>query len=245
MVAKPGRAVPARAAREWAEQQRYRAQQQRHRAQVADVRGAELRSRSGRAIERAGHQVARGVDRWLATQGMEPGSDGRAADDVLDLILDRARTLYGGCGSASLTLVEQLGEEHPPYRSAPATGIAEFLDLAQYEFGEGPCVEAVELDMIAVVTAQDLSSPDERRDWPRFSRAAQDFGVRSALSIALPWTPLRAGLHPERWTVASINLYADRAHAFTQPERDGTLLGCWAGAVISGRQPVELFSASD
>jgi hypothetical protein len=176
---------------------------------------------------------------------MNPHHGGRTDNEVLDLILDRARALHGGCCSASVTVVEQLAGDRSPYRSVVATGIAETLDAAQYELGEGPCIEAVELDTIAVLRADDLSSCGERRTWPLFSLAAQELGVRSAQSISLPWTPLSVGLHPKRWTVGAINLYADRAHAFTQPERDGTLLACWAGAVISGRRPTELFSARD
>lgn len=67
--------------------------------------------------------------------------------------------------------------------------------------------------------------------------------MRSTLSVAVPWTPLRVGLHPEHRTLAAINFYAGEPHAFERPEPNGTLLGCWAGAIVSGREPADLLGA--
>jgi GAF domain-containing protein len=70
------------------------------------------------------------------------------------------------------------------------------LDDAQYETGEGPCLEALtRLDPIY------LKDAGQARDlWPHFAQTAQHLGVRSTLSLHLPVGEGRLA--------ASMNLYA-------------------------------------
>jgi len=195
------------------------------------------------ARERAQVQVDRNVNQWPAQRGLVGASGDRTNDDVLALVLDAAGALFDGCASVSLTLVDQLGGDEHPYRTAVATGLAGQVDAAQYRLGEGPCIDALELDMLAVVTADDLAAPDQQRSWPRLCRAADELGVRSAVSVAVPWSALRVGVHPARRSLGAINFYAREPRAFGRSEHLGMLLGCWAGGLLSSKAPAEILHA--
>ena len=70
------------------------------------------------------------------------------------------------------------------------------LDEAQYESGEGPCLEV--LDPHEPIYLDDAGDPDER--WMHFAQTAEHLGVESSLSVHLPLdTDTVAG---------SLNLYA-------------------------------------
>jgi hypothetical protein len=208
-------------------------------------REAQAQARYARAVRvRAEEQSARHVNEWPALRGLAALGEARTPEEVLTLVLDAARVVLGGCDSIGLTVVDQFGSpDEPPYRTATATGLAECLDAAQYRLREGPCVEAVELDMVAVVNADDLTAPDERQSWPQLCRVAEDLGVRSAVSVAVPWSPWRVGVHPERRSLGAINAYAREPDAFGQRERSAIMLGCWAGAVMSSLQPADILRA--
>src|SRR5829696_862817 len=100
-----------------------------------------------------------------------------------------------------------------PLTVASSDERAEKIDEAQYESGQGPCLET--LDTGAVQDVPDLSA--ETR-WPDYRRQALDLGVRSSLSI-----PLSSGED----SLGGLNLYGYRPNAF-------------AGAV---RQHAEIFAA--
>jgi hypothetical protein len=72
------------------------------------------------------------------------------------------------------------------------------LDDAQYESGEGPCLQV--LDPHDPIYLEDAGDPDER--WMHYAQTAEHLGVESSLSIHLPI---------DNETVAgSLNLYARR-----------------------------------
>lgn len=56
------------------------------------------------------------------------------------------------------------------------------LDELQFTFGEGPCLEAVELTRPVLVT--DFQDPEEQR-WPAFGSAALGCGVRAAFALPI------------------------------------------------------------
>jgi hypothetical protein len=70
------------------------------------------------------------------------------------------------------------------------------LDDAQYETGEGPCLDA--LTRLEPIYLRDTDQARER--WPHFAQTAQHLGVRSTLSLHLPVQEGRLA--------ASMNLYA-------------------------------------
>ncbi len=74
------------------------------------------------------------------------------------------------------------------------------VDQAQYDLGEGPCIDAVWVDDVYRI---DDMATEER--WPRYAPAALDLGIVSMLSIRLT-TP--------RDVVGGLNFYATRPRAF-------------------------------
>ncbi|GAA4900616.1 hypothetical protein EV188_1151 [Actinomycetospora succinea] len=190
-----------------------------------------------RARRRAGDVV----NRWPRVHGLASVGGGQQYDELLDLVLDSARLLFGDCRSISLTTVDQLGDGGRPRRTAASTGVAAEMDSAAFRFGEGPCVEALELDLAAVVRVDDLLAGGEASRWPRLARVAEELGVRSALSISVPWNADRVGLQAEQHALGAVNLYAAATHAFEQTELHALMFGAWAGSILTGMEPAETF----
>jgi hypothetical protein len=100
--------------------------------------------------------------------------DADSFDDVLLRIAEAAVSTIAGCRMASVTLLERSG-----YQTAASTDrAATAVDQAQYQFHEGPCLDAVGAPM---VYAQ--SFPDER--WPTLASRPTESGVHSALSYRM------------------------------------------------------------
>jgi hypothetical protein len=162
----------------------------------------------------------------------------RPAHEVPDRLLQAARSVYRGCRSIGLAGMDVAADGTCSPRSVASTGVAGEVDAAQWACEEGPGVDALELDQVAVMRVADLGADDARCTWPRFTAAALELGVRTSLSIALPW---------RRWRTAPavgvITLYAAEAHAFPEPESRGLLLGAWAGSELLHRTPAEIYDA--
>jgi GAF domain-containing protein len=95
-------------------------------------------------------------------------------------------------------------------------------DALQYEFGNGPCVDAVVKE--SVFRSHDLAT-DPR--WPKFGPAAAEaVGVRSVLSIRLALDDADA--------MAGLNLYSYQRGAFDVRAQDvAMLLATHAGVIVS------------
>lgn len=90
-----------------------------------------------------------------------------------------------------------------PQTLAPTGGVPVEVDALQYRLGQGPCLEAVEADDIAV--AEDLATD---RRWPVFGPACvEETGIRSMLSVRLELGG------DDR---AALNLYAAGREAFDE-----------------------------
>ncbi|NMO94075.1 hypothetical protein [Actinomycetospora sp. TBRC 11914] len=201
--------------------------------EIAERQAAYAREVRARTRE----QTARLIDRWPARHGLTGEPAGEA---VFGCVLDAAQRLFGGCDTVSLTVVDQLGEQECRYRTADSVGVAELVDAEQFSLGEGPCIDAVEFDMVAGVCADDYAADRESWSWPRHSKSALLHGVRSSLSIGVPWSAMRVGLQSRRWALGAINLYAREPHAFGRPEQYVRGFGCWAGALASGTTSAEV-----
>jgi hypothetical protein len=116
-----------------------------------------------------------------------------AVDDLLKVTAD----VLPGHVRCGVTLVRE-GE---PATFAAAGLPIEVLDEARYADGVGPCMEAVRTR--DVVMSQDLYT--EQR-WPAWSAKACEHGVRAVFSYPFDVDALMLG---------ALNLYGDRAHAFT------------------------------
>lgn len=167
-----------------------------------------------------------------------PGSTARS-EDALAVVLEAARAVYRGCESTSVTTVtHSVGAGGHLPATAIATGLAASLDTVQFGLREGPLVDAVELRQVGSVLAPDLEDEEVRRTWPRFGEIARRAGVRSVLSIGLPWA-----LGARRPVPAAVTLYATDTATLSAPEARGLVLGAWAGAVLTGQRPADVYDA--
>jgi GAF domain-containing protein len=147
--------------------------------------------------------------------------DGETVDTMLDRILDITRRAVPQCDGAGLSLKKD-GEFVTPVATDDwALG----LDQAQYDAGEGPCLEAGNLSEIVQIEAM---SAEIR--WPPFVARARELELGSVLSIPL-------------WKEAgALNLYSRRENAFGEPERAlGQILSVQAGVAI---KHAELYTAA-
>jgi GAF domain-containing protein len=94
------------------------------------------------------------------------------------------------------------------------------VDQAQYDTGEGPCLDAFEKQQVFA-----LDSTREDGPWPAFRQAAAAHGIGSTLS--LPMVVDKRG-------VGAMNLYAHRERAFTQESREvGAMFASQAAIVLA------------
>lgn len=124
---------------------------------------------------------------------------------TLQRIVDFAQASVGGCDAASISLLTGT-EIATPVCSDP---IALAIDAFQYEFNEGPCLDAIHNDPIHY-------SPDLTTDvrWPRFGPMAVSLGMRSLLSCRLS----------SEVTLGSLNLYARVPEAYDAIDRTKAII---------------------
>ena len=122
-----------------------------------------------------------------------------------------------GAEHASMTVLEG---NRPPRTTAGTDQLPYQWDQLQYQYGEGPCLEAITVN--GVESAPDLSTENR---WPQFSRAMVDqTPVRSMLSIRLFLTEQHS---------AGLNLYATRPAAFTaQSTATGAMFAAYAAIAL-------------
>ena len=106
-----------------------------------------------------------------------------------------------GAEHASMTVVDG---HRPPRTTAGSDELPYQWDQLQYEFGEGPCLEAIATN--GVELAPDLRTENR---WPRFARAiVEQTPARSMLSFRLFLTEQNR---------AALNLYATRPGRVHRP----------------------------
>jgi len=124
---------------------------------------------------------------------------------TLQRVVDFAQATVTGCDAASISLLTG-GEVSTPVCSDP---IALDIDRYQYEFGEGPCLDAITEE--PMLYSEDLTS-DVR--WPRFGPLAVSLGMRSLLSCRLS----------SDITLGSLNLYAKVPKAYGDIDRTKAII---------------------
>lgn len=157
-------------------------------------------------------------------------------DEALDEIIQAAIRTVGGCDDATFCMVRPRGEVTTPAASGPSgPGLA--LDLAQYETGEGPCLDAIASE--AVVTTPDVTA-DPR--WTGLRPRIVDTPCKSVLSV--PVMDERRGI-----ALGALNLYSYSVDGFTPADAEcAVLLSAHLGAVMAlvldaaaaGRRVIEL-----
>jgi len=133
-------------------------------------------------------------------------------DEVLARITRAAVATVAGADAASVTLPVDNS-----YRTVgPTTSTARQVDQAQYDSGEGPCLDAVETSSMVAAP----SFPDER--WPVLGATPTEHGVHSSISYQLKGNPGATG-------IGSLNIYAYTPDAFDDDAVEiGTILAAHA-----------------
>jgi hypothetical protein len=136
----------------------------------------------------------------------------------LEAAAQLAAGIVPGCDSVSIAIVL----EGQVYTAAVTDRIALEVDLIQYRFGEGPCLDVLEGGPVRV----DLI--DDQR-YQRFAPGAMDAGVLAVLSIPC-WSGDRV--------VGSVNLYSRQAGGFDDPASEPTAapFAAYAAEVIGESQ---------
>lgn len=149
-----------------------------------------------------------------------------AMDDVestLQQVVDIASDVVPGADHAAVSLVMKRREVTT---AASTDAVCDRIDEAQYETGQGPCLDAIwEQDVVLI---DDLG---EGERWPEFAKTPVSPGVRSMLSFRLFTTEDTAG---------ALNLYATEPGAFGDESiRVGHVLAAHAAVALEHAQEVE------
>ncbi|SIR47993.1 GAF domain-containing protein [Microbispora rosea] len=150
------------------------------------------------------------------------------AQETLDAIVAAAVDTVPGAQHAGLTVVIRRRE----VETQAATGdIVGEVDRAQYETGEGPCLDATYRHRTVR-----LSDMTQEKRWPEFTRRAVDLGVKSMLSFQL---------YVQKDNLGALNLYSSEKNAFDdESEHVGLLFAAHAAVAMSGaRQQEQLRNA--
>jgi len=124
----------------------------------------------------------------------------RSLDDVLSEITSIAARGIPGAEATSITLVR----DDKAYTAAYSGEMALAADELQYEEGYGPCLDA---GRGGVILRVDDMRTEER--WPHYVPRVLEQGVRSSLSIPLPY---------QGTSIGALNNYSTVPHAFAGPD---------------------------
>lgn len=129
-------------------------------------------------------------------------------EGTLDAIVHAAVGTIAGADHASISSVSRDGQVAT---LAASDEQARTVDQMQYEVGEGPC-----LDTLWEQRTERLPDLGDERRWPAFIAKASALGVGSMLAV-------RLYVHEED-DLGVLNLFSDRAHAFTDDSEHTALL---------------------
>jgi GAF domain-containing protein len=125
---------------------------------------------------------------------------GRTLDEVLTQIVRIATAGIPGAQSTSITLLK----DDKPFTAAHHGEMALAADELQYAKGYGPCMDA---GRGGVALRIDDVRTEQR--WPDYVAHAQEVGVRSSLSVPLPY---------QGSSIGALNIYSTEVAAFATPE---------------------------
>jgi transcriptional regulator with GAF, ATPase, and Fis domain len=149
--------------------------------------------------------------------------DEQGVDETLQAIVDAAVDTIPGVQYAALSVVCHRRVVNT--RAGTAALVFE-VDRAQYETGEGPC-----LDAIYTQRTLRLSDMAAERRWPLFTARAAALGVGSMLSLQL---------FVQQDNLGALNLYSADKFAFDDDsEHVGLLFASHAAVAMSGAQQEE------
>jgi GAF domain-containing protein len=119
--------------------------------------------------------------------------------ETMQRVVDLAEQVLDHCDGVSLMLIGRGGRIDTP---AASSQTARDSDLAQYETGEGPCLDAIEHQRTIV-----LNDLEEDERWPAYRAKALELGVRSMLGVRL---------FASEESIGALDLYSRRPQAFDE-----------------------------
>lgn len=143
--------------------------------------------------------------------------EGRTVEQTYQVIVDSALRVVDGCDRAAIGILEG---DH--FRSAATTDdVMVLIDMLQDDLNEGPCLEASTDQVWQLDNDLTDGSP-----WPRLAeKVLAQTPVRGMLAIPLVENNRRSG---------ALNLFADRADAFTEASTEAAaILAAFASVAIS------------
>jgi GAF domain-containing protein len=139
--------------------------------------------------------------------------------DTLSRVADLTLEAVPSADLVGLTIIVEGRERTAVYTDETAPEI----DNAQYDFAEGPCLEAFRQGR-----ATTIDSTREPGRWPEFRKVAASHGVFSTLSLPLMVDDAAVG---------ALNLYARRERAFDGVDHErGELFASQAAIVLANAQ---------
>ncbi|MEU7531757.1 GAF and ANTAR domain-containing protein [Saccharothrix sp. NPDC042600] len=152
--------------------------------------------------------------------------DQDSARDTLDEVVRTAVEVIPGAWHAGVTMVVGKRRVHTVARTAD---IVDRVDQAQYDTGQGPCLDALLQQL--TVTVPDLRTESR---WPAFAERVRGYGVLSMLSFQL-----FVGADD----LGALTLYSSRPEAFGRDSEDVGLLFATHAAVAlaTARREEQLF----
>ena len=139
-------------------------------------------------------------------------------EETLQRLADLACETIPGCYAGSVTL----WREGRPYTVVSTDDLAQEVDTAQYESGNGPCLDDGRNGEPYVIS--DLNA-DLR--WPEFAVVAMQQGIRSSLSL-----PLAVRGEP----IGALNLYSRDRDGFADAMEVGQLFAWQAAVAIANAE---------
>jgi hypothetical protein len=194
--------------------------------EVAHMTDAADRGEQDWAADRAGFAADGGRTGPLAEQFAALTArllDATTVAEVLEQVVVTAQRVVPGADLVSVTLRSPEGRFFTPVET---DRVATELDQAQYDTGEGPCVDASRENGPGHVRSDDLAAEPA---WPRFGPRAAERGFTAVLSTALqPFDrPARQG--------GALNIYARRTAVLDDQARDTALvLATHASLALAG-----------
>ena len=137
--------------------------------------------------------------------------------ETLQRVAELALAAVTPAEAVGLTLLE--GRRKPVTVFASDAALSSTVDQAQYDDGDGPCLEAYRNR--TVVRVGDTATAHQQ--WPRFAGAAEQAQVGSTLSL-----PLAAGEE----TYGAMNLYARRPFAFAEVDVEAATLFATQASIV-------------
>jgi GAF domain-containing protein len=139
-------------------------------------------------------------------------------EETLGRVAEMAVKVLPHAELAGITMMGEAGPETSVFTDAESPEI----DQAQYDAGEGPC-----LDAFRYQEAYRIDEMDDDRRWPAFAKACLERGVRSTLSV-----PLLISRDGGDGAFGAMNFYAHQPNAFSSADVEAAEMFARTGAVV-------------